>query len=221
MEPEILFEDRAVTVACKPPMMLSERGEIGESFAEVLAARNPQGYVGVIHRLDRGVGGVMLYARTPAAAAALSRDVAAHRVKKEYLAIVHGVPDEPAGRLCDLLFFDRSRNKSFAVDRKRAGVKEAVLDYRVLEEVDSADYGQLSLIAITLQTGRTHQIRVQFSARRHPLLGDGKYGARDRAPIGLACYRVSFPHPTTGKELVFSKRPEGDAWSLFSVLQAL
>lgn len=221
MEPEILFEDSAITVACKPPMMLSERGDAQESFAEVLAARNRNGYVGVIHRLDRGVGGLMLYARTPQAAATLSRDVAEHRVTKEYLAVIHGTPAKTEGRLQDLLFFDRTRNKSFVVERTRAGVKEAILDYRVLESVEGTEHGPLSLVAVTLLTGRTHQIRVQFSSRRHPLLGDGKYGARDRCAIALASYRLRFTHPVTKKEMTLTRVPEGLPWSQFSVLQAL
>ena len=221
MEPEILLEDSEITVAIKPPMLLSERSDSKESFAELLAKRNPKNYVGVIHRLDLGVGGVMVYARTPNAAAILSRAVAERTMQKEYLAIVHGEPAQKEGRWTDLLFFDRMRNKSFTVDRSRKGVKEAVLDYRVIETIDSTDFGRLSLMHIVLQTGRTHQIRVQFSSRQHPLLGDRKYGAADRCPIALYSHRLSFTHPTKQTRLSFSKKPSDLPWSMFSKLESL
>jgi len=215
MEPEILFEDSQITVAVKPPMMLSERNEQGNGFADLLAKRNPLGYIGVIHRLDLGVGGVMVYARTQFSAAALSRAVAAHEVKKEYLAVVHGDLSQQEATLTDLLFFDRARNKSFVVDRQRKGVKEAILHYRAIKTIEHPTYGTLTLVQIQLQTGRTHQIRVQFSSRKHPLLGDGKYGASDHCPIALFSHRLSFTHPKTGKMLSFSQKPLGEVWSLF------
>lgn len=221
MELEILFEDSEITVAIKPPMLLSERSESKESFAELLAKRNPKNYVGVVHRLDLGVGGVMVYARTPNAAAILSRAVAERSMQKEYLAIVHGEPVQREGRWTDLLFFDRTRNKSFAVDRNRKGVKEAILDYRVIESVDSEEYGKLSLVHVVLQTGRTHQIRVQFSSRQHPLLGDRKYGASDRCPIALFSHKLSFMHPVKRQPLSFSKMPSDLPWSMFSMLETL
>lgn len=215
MEPEILFEDSQITVAVKPPMMLSESSTNGNSFAELLAKRNPTGYVGVVHRLDLGVGGVMVYARTSASAAALSRAVAAHEVKKEYLAIVHGVPEQTEATLSDLLFFDRTRNKSFVVDRQRKGVKEAILHYKSLKTIEHPTYGSLTLLQVKLQTGRTHQIRVQFSSRKHPLLGDGKYGASDHCPIALFSFRLAFSHPQTQKALSFSQIPKGEIWECF------
>ena len=215
MEPEILFEDSQITVAVKPPMMLSESSENGNSFADLLSKRNPAGYVGVVHRLDLGVGGVMVYARTQNSAAALSRAVAAHEVKKEYLAVVHGSPEDAEATLSDLLFFDRARNKSFVVDRQRKGVKEAILHYRTRKTIMHPTYGTLTLVEIELQTGRTHQIRVQFSSRKHPLLGDGKYGAPDHCPIALFSYRLSFVHPKTKNALTFSKSPGGEMWECF------
>ena len=129
---EILYQDTAMTVAVKPPQLLSEQTERGDGFADLLAAQNKNRYIGVIHRLDRGVGGVMVYARTPQTAAKLSSAVQNHLLKKEYLAIIHGKPEEPEGRLCDLLYHDRTKNKTFVVDRERKGVKDAVLDYQVV-----------------------------------------------------------------------------------------
>jgi len=212
---EILYQDAAITVAVKPPMLLSEQTEKGDGFADLLAAQNKNGYVGVIHRLDRGVGGVMVYARTPQAAAKLSATVQSHLLKKEYLAVIHGEMPTLEGRLCDLLYHDRTKNKTFVVDRERKGVKDAVLDYRTLSVIEHPGYGKLSLVRVSLLTGRTHQIRVQFSSRRHPLLGDGKYGAHDSCPIALCSTLLSFPHPTSNKALCFEKLPSGLPWDLF------
>ena len=202
---EVLYEDQAITVAVKPPNALSEQTPQKDGFADLLAKRNPDGYIGVIHRLDRGVGGVMVYARTPLAAARLSKAVQLHQFQKEYLALVHGEPQPTANTLCDLLFHDRTRNKTFVVDRERRGVKEAILDYEVIRRTEDAEFGIHSLVRIRLHTGRTHQIRVQFAHRGHALLGDGKYGARDRCPIALFCHRLAFPHPITGKPMCFEK----------------
>ena len=212
---EILFEDAAVCVAVKPADLLSEQTPDQSGFADLVAARNKNGYVGVIHRLDRGVGGVMVYAREPRAAAKLSAAVQAREMKKVYLAIVHGEPSASSGELRDLLFHDRIKNKTFVVDRERRGVKEAILSYETLGSIDHAEHGRLSLLRIELQTGRTHQIRVQFSSRGMPLLGDGKYGARDRCPIALFSHRLSFPHPRTGAPMSFSALPTGDVWDVF------
>ncbi len=120
-----------------------------------------------VHRLDRAVGGVMVYARTTAAAAGLSRQIAARQFHKEYLAVVQGCPAEDSAVLRDLLFWDRSKNKSFVVKRQRGGVKDAELEYALLEALP-----ELSLLRVILHTGRTHQIRVQFSSRAMPLVGD-------------------------------------------------
>ena len=218
MEPEILFEDTHITVAVKPPLMLSEQSDRPNSFANLLANRNPNNYIGVVHRLDLGVGGVMVYARTPLAASVLSRAVAAHEVKKEYLAVVHGKPECEEDTLTDLLFFDRTRNKSFVVDRERKGVKEAILSYQALETIEHPEHGTLTLVRIELKTGRTHQIRVQFSSRRHPLLGDGKYGASDHCPIALFSHRITFSHPKSRESLSFTQTPIGEPWDRFSAL---
>ena len=212
---EILYQDTAITVVVKPPHLLCEQTGNGDSLADLLAQDNPNGYVGVIHRLDRGVGGVMVFARTPKAAAKLSSAVQAHTLKKEYLAVIHGEMPSPDGRLCDLLFHDRARNKTFVVDRERRGVKEAILDYTTLGVIDHAQYGRISLLRVTLHTGRTHQIRVQFASRSHPLLGDGKYGAHDRCNIALFSHYLAFPHPSSTKTVDFRVSPSDAPWSLF------
>lgn len=213
--PEILFEDAHILVVRKPVGLLSESTPSGDGLADLLAARCG-GYIGVVHRLDRGVGGVMVYAKTPASAAALSEQVRVRTLQKEYLAIVHGSPEPTSGRLCDLLFHDRRSNKTFVADRERKGVKEAILDYECLSRGESA-HGALSLLRIQLLTGRTHQIRVQLASRRHPLLGDRKYGAPSSGEIGLFCRSVSLRHPKSGEPMTFSAEPSGKPWELLDV----
>ena len=168
-----------------------------------------------VHRLDRAVGGVMVYARTAAAAAALSRQIAACQFHKEYLAVVQGRPEEDSAILRDLLFWDRTKNKSFVVKRQRGGVKDAELEYSMLEALP-----ELSLLRVILHTGRTHQIRVQFSSRALPLVGDRKYGRGDEdgCAIALWSYRLRFFHPQTGVPLEFSLLPPDSApWTDFSL----
>ena len=171
-------------------------------------------YCGLVHRLDRPVGGVMVYALDRDSAAALSRQIGDGRFEKEYLAVIHGEMNEAEAELRDLLFHDRARNKSYAVTRKRAGVKEAVLDYRALQAA-----GACSLLSVRLRTGRTHQIRVQFASRGHPLVGDAKYGSPRRdCPVALYSHRLAFAHPVTDEVLSFTAPPPGGyPWSLFSI----
>ena len=197
---EILYEDRAIVVAKKPRGVLSEGSDLHGMpalLAEVIG-KAPL----TVHRLDRETAGVMVFAKDGRAAGKLSAAMQAGEFCKEYAAVVHGVPTPPEGEMRDLLFRDASRGKSFIVARPRAGVREAVLTYRTLATVGEGD-GCLSLVAVTLGTGRTHQIRVQFSGRGMPLYGDGRYGGRERAPLGLLARRLSFPHPTSGKRLSF------------------
>lgn len=157
-----------------------------------------------LHRLDKEVGGVMVFAKTKAAAATLSKDIAEHNFEKEYIALVAGNPENDKGEMRDLLFKDSKRNKSFVVKRERNGVKEALLEYEVLES-DSV----YSKVLIRLHTGRTHQIRVQFASRKMPLAGDRKYGAKDQIEnIGLWSYRITFKHPESKETLVFSHEPD-------------
>lgn len=212
---EILYEDRDIFVAVKPIGAVSEQTADGDGFADLLSARNG-GYIGVIHRLDRAVSGVMVYAKTPSAAAALSRAVQEHRLEKIYLAVVHGKPENGSGEMRDLLFFDRQKQKSFVVDRARNGVKEALLEYEVLGTREHPEMGEISLVRIKLHTGRTHQIRVQFASRGHVLVGDGKYGARDRCDVGLFCTRLGFAHPRTKRDVAWEKAPTHGAFAAFT-----
>ncbi len=201
---EILYSDEHIVVCIKPVGVLSQSDSLGGESMITLLSKMFGCEIYPLHRLDKGVSGVMVYAKTKLAAARLSQDIAERRFKKEYLAVVHGVP-ENSGEMKDLLFKDSCKNKSFVVDRKRKGVKEASLQYKLIKTD-----GQNSLVEILLHTGRTHQIRVQFASRKMSLLGDKKYGAIDNFKnIALFSYRLSFNHPKTNEEMMF-KADEGE-----------
>ena len=203
MDISVLFEDAHIIVVLKPPALVCESTAKKDGLADLLAERTG-GYIGTVHRLDRGVGGVMVYAKTPAAAAKLSAAVQARELTKVYLAVVRGKMIPASGEMRDLLFHDRHQNKTFVVERQRAGVKEALLEYDTVEELTTARSEECSLVNVLLHTGRTHQIRVQFASRGHTLIGDGKYGARgDNRPIALFAKRLAFLHPVTRKPLEF------------------
>ena len=216
----ILYEDAALVVLDKPAGLSSEEG-VPAALREHWNA--PDAFVGVVHRLDTGVSGLMVFAKTPKAAAELSRQITqsqnAYAVQdgrvKRYRAVIAGGPDEalPAeGTLRDFLFKDSRRGRVFPVSRPRKGVREAVLEYRIVKTA-----GNMSLAEITLHTGRTHQIRVQFASRKHPLSGDGKYGSRVKGSIALQSCGLQFRHPENDRAMEFSlPLPEGDAWKPFS-----
>ena len=189
---EILYSDRDLYVIVKPVGMDSEH--------EVPAAL--EGETFPIHRLDKNVGGVMVYARTKQAAAALSKAVQEGSMVKEYVAMVHGTPPE-SGDWEDFLFKDSRKNKVFAVKKERKGVKYARLEFQ------RRTAGDPSLVHIRLHTGRSHQIRVQFASRGFPLVGDGKYGAKDNAPAPLL-YSCRITVPFGGKDYAFASLP---AWA--------
>ena len=178
---EILYSDKHLAV-CIKPVGLDSEAEVPAALKEILG-----GEIFPIHRLDKNVGGVMVYARTKFAAAALSKAVQEGTMVKEYVAMVHGTPPE-SGDWTDLLFRDSSKNKVFVVKKERRGVKKARLEFTRLTA------GEESLVRIRLHTGRSHQIRVQFSSRGFPLVGDHKYGSRDdkTAPMLFSCC-ITFP----------------------------
>ena len=191
---EILFSDRDI-VLCVKPVGLDSEIQMPAALKETLG-----GEIYPVHRLDKNVGGVMIFARTQAAAASLSKAIQEGKLIKEYVALVHGNPPEN-GDWEDLLWKDSRKNKVFVVKRMRGGVKKARLEFTRLTS------GEESLVRIRLHTGRSHQIRVQFASRGYPLVGDHKYGARDNvpAPMLFSC-KLTFPHK--GKRLEFEKLPD-------------
>ncbi len=197
----LLYTDAAIAVVIKPSGYLSEEHEALPSVPRALETQLG-GRFFPVHRLDRETGGVMVYARTPAAAAALSSAFASHTTEKCYYAVTERALPSPDGELRDLLFFDRTRKKSYVVKRPRTGVREAVLFY---EEAARRD-GRI-LYRIRLGTGRTHQIRVQLSFRGCPLVGDSRYGGARGLPLSLFAFSLSFPHPTHGGRLNFTASP--------------
>ncbi len=195
---EILFQNSSIVVCIKPHGIPSQESQ-GENMIGLLKEATGCESIYPVHRLDTVTAGVMVYAKTQRAAAFLTKEIQENRFKKEYVAIVHGVPAPEEGIMEDLLFKDSKRNKSFVVKRERKGVKKASLEYRTLESKDG-----LSLVKIKLHTGRTHQIRVQFASRRHPVFGDGKYGASDNVPyIALYSHRITLREPESGEEMSF------------------
>ena len=212
----IVYEDRSLLLCVKPVGVLSEDSENGASMPRLLrqhyAARHQPDYIATVHRLDKITGGLMLFSRQKAATGKLIAAVAEHRVEKEYLAVLRWHPAEKEAELTDLLFRDAAKNKSYVVKRMRKGVREAKLSYRVLGETN-----ELTLVRVRLYTGRTHQIRVQFSARGLPLLGDIRYGSKDaNCSAALWSYRLALTHPVTGERIdVIQPPPKQYPWDLF------
>lgn len=223
--PEILYEDASLLVCVKEPGTLSEPAG-GKGLPDLLTERlraqgKPCGVL-TVHRLDRNVGGLMVFAREKKPAGKLIADVAARKTEKEYYAVLRGVPEQDACELEDLLFRDASKNKSYVVKRMRKGVRDARLSYRLLQTVKDGET-ELSLVRIRLHTGRTHQIRVQFSSRQLPLLGDIRYGSKDaRCDVSLWSCMLAFRHPEDGRKMRFYRRPpDRFPWSLFSAYTAV
>ncbi len=218
---QLLYEDDALVVLCKPAGLSSET-----DVPAMLRERwgKPNGYVGIIHRLDMPVSGVMVYAKTQRAAAALSSQ-AAHvgegGLYKEYRAVFAYKNLPERGVLIDYLFRDGRTGRVYPVSRPRKGVRQAVLAYQLLAHTTAPDGTPMAAAAVVLGTGRTHQIRAQFAARQCPLFGDGKYGSRQKGPIGLYSCRLAFTHPDSGERMSFElPPPKALPWTLFSALPA-
>ena len=192
---KILYTTPDLVVCRKPVGVDSEHG-----LPELLA-RELGGSFYPVHRLDLGVGGLMVFARNKQAAADMSGLIARGELQKEYLALVHGCPEEPEGRMEDLLWKDSRKNKVFVVKRQRAGVRPAALRYRVVRP------GEESLVRVYLETGRSHQIRVQFASRGFPLVGDHKYGSRSRE-TQIHLFSAALEFHWKGQQLRFEDQPD-------------
>lgn len=209
MKPTLLIDDRDILVCVKPAGMLSQSAE-GKGGVTV-QDEFPDIKLYPVHRLDRETAGVMVFAKNPKAAAELSKQIEQNKLVKRYFAVVKGAPDKKEGVLEDLLFRDKQKNKSYVVKRIRKGVRQASLEYKVLDEKEG-----MSLLEILLHTGRTHQIRVQFSSRGLPLYGDGRYGG-GTGDLALFAHSLSFTHPTTKEQITQAAMPDFEKapWNLF------
>lgn len=213
---KILYEDNHIIVVIKPYNVLSQ-GDITSDISIVDIIKNyiknkynkpGNVYLGLVHRLDRPVGGIMVFAKTSKAASRLSKMFNEHNITKKYLAIVHGKVSD-SGKFVDKLSKDKNGNAF--IDNNG---KIAILTYNLLSYNKEND---CSLVSIVLETGRHHQIRVQFSSRGHYLLGDQRYGIRDNCQICLFSYYLSFIHPVTKKKMEFIEYPpKNEYWSLFT-----
>ncbi len=196
----IIYRDTDIVVCVKPPRVLStdEPGGLPELLRQALEVSD----VRTVHRLDRVVSGLMVLALNARAASELSRQIRDGAFQKEYLAVVHGVP-EKQGRLTDLLLRDKARRMTLVTATPQKGAQEAILTYQLQGTTKG-----LSLVRIQLETGRTHQIRVQFASRNMPLVGERKYAVQeDPCQLALWSYRLGFAHPTTGAPMEFILEP--------------
>ena len=208
----LLYRDKTLIVCEKPVGVSSESPGLPD------LVREQEGLpVFPVHRLDQTTGGVCVLACSRQACAALQQLFQQDQVVKEYLAVISGAPDTASGTFSDLLYHDQRTNKTFVVDKPRKGVKEASCEWTVLGTTEAPE-GRMSLIRVTLHTGRTHQIRIQFASRKMPLAGDRRYGSRIRAGVpALWSARIRFPHPFSPEQDIdiASFPPDAFPWSCF------
>lgn len=214
MELKVLFEDNHIIVVEKPVNIPSQEDKTGDEDMLTIIKKylikkyNKPGdaYLGLVHRLDRPTGGVMVFAKTSKAASRLSEQIREKQFEKEYLCIVDGKMEENYGTYEDYLVKNEKNNLSKVVDAKTKNAKLAKLDYQVEKYNEDTN---LSLVKVKLHTGRHHQIRVQFSSRNHSLYGDQKYGNRGKGKqLCLWAYKLTFHHPTTKQKLQFESYPD-------------
>lgn len=223
IEEMIVFEDKEILVCRKPAGIAVQNARFGiidmeSGLKNYLAAKNPgqMPYLGIVHRLDQPVEGLLVFAKTKQAAAELSRQMAAGNMGKRYLAVTGRQPKEMQGVLEDYLKKDGKTNTSAVVSEKTPEAKKARLSYQVLQSISEESFstGKKSLIFIKLETGRHHQIRVQMKHAGMPLVGDRKYNSEEKTelPLGLCSYQLMFTHPRTKKKMKFEIFPEGEAF---------
>lgn len=231
MEIKIIHEDKHIIVAEKPPKVPSQRDKSGDpDMLSILkehlkknypSAKNP--YIGLIHRLDRPVGGLMVFAKTKEANKWLSEEIRDKGFGKEYYAVVCGKPQREEGELRNYLLRNGRINMSKVVNKETKNSKEAILEYKLIESVNTEEYGKLSLVKIILKTGRHHQIRVQFSNADLPLWGDNKYNRtfvkmKGWTQIALWAYGLSFKHPKEKKLCKYESKPHKEyPFNLFNI----
>ena len=215
---EVIYSDKRIIVAVKPSGILStdEPGGMPDLIRAWLGEE--KACVRTVHRLDQTVSGIMVFARSAAASKILSQQMREHTFHKEYLAVVHGVPETQHGTMEDLLLRKKEDRMTYVVQETGKDVKRAVLHYEVL-----AKKQEMSLLRIQLETGRTHQIRVQCASRALPLVGDRKYGVEDgMEPIALWSCSLEFIHPESGEKMHFVKLPPDEGvWANFSPIKIL
>ncbi|MCR5636481.1 MAG: RluA family pseudouridine synthase [Clostridiales bacterium] len=212
----VLFQNEDIIVCIKPGGIISEDNKSGNCLPGLLIEQESLNELFTVHRLDKETSGVMLYCKNKKSAARFSEMISQSKMKKEYLAIVHSKPENDEGVFSDFLFKDKNTGKSYVVKRERKGVKKAELYYTLLGTAEKD--GQLfSLVKIKLKTGRTHQIRVQFSSRNMPVLGDRRYGSGINCGMALWSYSLSFPSQKENETQCFKKLPDysTEPWDLF------
>lgn len=219
---DVIYEDNHLLIVKKPINILSQGDNTNDLDMVNLLKKylkekyNKPGnvFVGLIHRLDRPVGGIMVFAKTSKCASRLSEQVRNKTIKKTYKAVIHKTMDKKEGTLKDYLYKNKKINMVSVVSKNHKEAKDAVLDYKTLASND-----KFSLVEIDLHTGRPHQIRVQFSSRNHPLYGDQRYGnSKVGEQIALWSYKLEFNHPTTKEKLVFTcDTPNEYPWNLFKL----
>ncbi len=216
---EILYEDNHIIVVIKPYNIPSQADSshdldmlsLIKKYIKEKYKKPGNVYLGLVHRLDRPVGGIMVFAKTSKAASRLSKDVRENKLHKKYYAVIHGVLDKKQGTLINYI----KKNKDFnaEITTKEEG-KYAELSYKVLEEKNN-----LSLVDVDLKTGRHHQIRIQFKHIDHPLYGDQRYGFQDKKQIALYAYELSFIHPVKKEKMVFTALPKYGVFNDFDVIK--
>lgn len=214
MDLKVLYEDNHIIVVEKPVNIPSQGDKTGDidmltiikEYIKEKYNKPGEVYLGLVHRLDRPTGGVMVFARTSKAASRLSEQVRNKQMHKKYLCIVDGKMENSKGVMRDFLLKNEKTNTSKVVKEGTRNSKEGILEYEVVKYSNEIN---MSVVKVDLHTGRHHQIRVQFASRGHSLSGDQKYGTRGRGKgLALWAYSLSFIHPTTKKELNFEDFPE-------------